>query len=364
MVSLNTEIGTPGLGTSKKGSQKSNPKESIKSYKDATMSSKKDISEASIQDIKIIPLEVTPSNTEPSQEIEKPPQILSNDVSDIYRVINSDIQYKKSKKVSEKRLKNQPEIQQMEIENNNLEKNKQEYMKKIETKITNTKFQNNLRQLDFTDDLNQDDDMNKMKEHVKKLQVIRMEKQRSGVDSSKETPKQSERMVQNSPETLVEVQNVKINLETLGIEPMDSKNNTRPLSIENDFIPDLAESRESKPRGLDPSPKIISKNNNSPGQSNNFNNDFSNKSNTYYEKRNNGSIFDQSNVKSIQQQSMRNNTESEDTTERARKIAEAKGNHYSEDSQKKALFTYGANSSKRYQILWIQTININNKMFG
>jgi hypothetical protein len=167
------------------------------------------------------------------------------------------------------------------------------------------------------------------------------------VDSSKETQKHSEKNIGNK-NNLVQVENVKINLETLGIEPMDSVNNTRPLSIENDFIPELIDSRTSKQKGLDTSPKVISKNNISPGQSNNkFTNDFSNNSNTYYEKRNNGSIFDQSNEKDIED-SLRNNNDSEDTLEKARRIAEAKGNNYSEDSQRKALYTYGANSSRKY----------------
>jgi hypothetical protein len=344
---LNTEIGTPGLNTSKKASHRSHPKQSVNSYNENSVKSKAKLSQTSIQDIKIIPIEVSPSTRlDPTPSNERSPHILSNDVSDIYRVINSDIQNKKSRNASNEHSKNNPnsDVPSVSIENNNLEKNKQEYM----SKMNNNKFQNDLKKLDFTEDLNKDDDMNKMKEHVKKLQVIRMEKQRSGVDSSKEIQKETEKM-NNEHGTLVQVENVKINLETLGIEPMDSKNNTRPLSIENDFIPELIDSRTSNKHKarLDSSPKIIAKNNlNSLDSKNKLTNDFSNNSNTYYEKRNNGSIFDQSNEKP-NQDSMRNNYISKNPSEEAKKKAESKGNQYSEESERKALYTYGADSNRR-----------------
>lgn len=193
-MSLNNEIGTPVLSVSKKGSTRSNKKNSQKSIKQLDLEEKG--SETSIQDIQIIPLIRSPSiTTPPSQVKSSKPDILSNDISDIYRVINSDIQYKKSKRPSGVHLESNksPPSPEIMIENNNLEKNKKEYMKKIETKRSNKKFEQNLKQLDFTKDLERDDDMQKMKNHVKKLQEIRIEKQISGVDSSKEIVKGSQK---------------------------------------------------------------------------------------------------------------------------------------------------------------------------
>ena len=156
----------------------------------------------------------------------------------------------------------------------------------------------------------------------------------------------------------MKVENIQINLDTLAGDALDSKNNTRPLSMENDFIPELLnDSKNSKKRRnmLENPPPLISKNissTNVPAKksSNNFTNDFSQKSNTEYEKRNNGSYFgDKSNEHFISNESLElsKNTE-EDTMERARRIAQAKGNQFSEDSQRKALYTYGADSSKRW----------------
>lgn len=153
------------------------------------------------------------------------------------------------------------------------------------------------------------------------------------------------------------MENIKINLDTLAGDPLDSNNNTRPLSMENDFIPDLLnDSKNSKRQRnmLENPPPLISKNvssTNAPGKknSNNFTNDYSNKSNTEYEKRNNGSFYeDKSNEHFISNEfDQTSHNTKEDTLERARRIAQAKGNNFSEDSQRKALYTYGANSSKR-----------------
>lgn len=284
--------------------------------------------------------------------IEGPPHILSNDVSDIYRVINSDIQYRKSHKESGKKI--ELEVQEptplVTIETNNLEKNKKEYMKKIETKNTKNKFQKDLKELQFEEELEKDGDMQKMKDHVKKLQAIRVEKETSGVDSQKEVNKKGKSKGVISEEKVVNVENVKINLETLGVKKKD-QNNTRPLSIENDFIPELInDSKQSQRHAkiLQTPPPIISKNASTnviptPSQSNNkFTTEFSNNSNTDYEKRNNGSFYDKS-----QENNSREEEEKEDQLERARQIAQAKGEFYTEDSSKKKLFTHGATSSRR-----------------
>lgn len=144
---------------------------------------------------------------------------------------------------------------------------------------------------------------------------------------------------------------MKIDLETLGVKPIDSKNNERPLSMENDFIPDLMnDSKQSKKHAniLQTPPHIISKNASTnvqptPTESNNkFTADYSNASNTDYEKRNNGSFDDKS-----AGDPENNQNDSEDTMDKARKIAQAKGQHYSEDSEKIKLFTHGAPSSRR-----------------
>ena len=192
MVSLNNEIGTPGISSSKKLSNKSKNNTSIKSFKESKENTVKE-SENSEDEIQIIPLTSIQRKKEMSEDeeplsIEGPPHILSNDVSDIYRVINSDIQYRKSKKPSGKDIieEEKEAVPLITIETNNLEKNKKEYLKKIETKISKNKFQKDLKELDFEEDLNKDDDMQKMKEHVKKLQAIRVEKQNSGVNSKKE----------------------------------------------------------------------------------------------------------------------------------------------------------------------------------
>ena len=346
------------MNASKKGSTRSNKKASVRSYKEKNTEkdTENDLEEShtSIHDIQIIPLQSIQKKQEEPVSIERPPHILSNDVSDIYRVINSDIQYRKSKKESEKLIEETKEEEPViRIESNNLEKNKMEYMRKIETKITNDKFHNDLKELDFAEDLNNDGDMQKMKEHVKKLQEIRMEKQSSGVDSSKEGAKMHEKRKEGKAESNfqgVQVENVKINLETLGVQPTD---NNRPLSMENDFIPELlndskksggrGKSGERSPPSRNASPNVES----TPGVSNRKFTDFSNNSNTEYEKRNNGSFYDKSNEEEGRFDSKEKDFMSEDTFEKAKKMAQMKGNNYSEDSFRKDLYTYGATSSKR-----------------
>lgn len=306
----------------------------MQSYKDDSLPSKKKSSQGSIQNIEVVPMKGSPT---PLKESPKVVQVPSNDVSDIYRVINSDIQYRKSKKHSETEAKKPSEQQspKLAIENGNLERNKQEYMKKIETKITQDKFQNNLKLLDFTDDLERDDDMAKMKEHAKKLQAIRIQKQASGVDSAKEQSEASRRRLGREdppkPEkTLVQVENMKIDLETLGVGALDSKNNTRPLSMENDFIPELIDSKGSKPGQ--------SNKDSAPSRPNGFRGDYSN---TDYEKRNNGS-FDQS-YEPFEK------TKSKDESRKlsANRASAKRKKEFSEDSQKNELLTYGAHSSRR-----------------
>lgn len=333
---MNTEIGTPGLDTSKKGSNKNNPKQSIQSYKGGSLQSHKKSSQESIQNIQVIPLRGSPESVEESPKEQLAP---SNDVSDIYRVINSDIQYRKSKKQSKTEAKKvkEAEAPKLTIENVNLEKNKHEYMKKIETKISKNKFQNNLKMLDFTDDLEKDDDMVKMKEHAKKLQAIRMQKQASGVNSAKEMSKGSQRHAEHEekkdPEkVIVQVENVKINLETLGVDPMGSNSNTRPLSMENDFIPELMDSKGSKQAQTGKDLEM--------SKQNEFQGDYSN---TDYEKRNNGS-FDQSYEPFKETKSGEDlvNPKKGAKTEESRQKKE-----FSENSQRNEMLTYGANSSKR-----------------
>jgi hypothetical protein len=188
------------MNSSKKLSARSKKNNSIKSFKEMDQFSSRQRSKESDGDIQIIPLRtLAKKKTEEHQEedeplsIEGPPHILSNDVSDIYRVINSDIQYRKSHRQSGKEIENIPEEMPplVTIETNNLEKNKKEYMKKIVTRNSKNKFQKDLKELHFEDDLEKDGDMQKMKDHVKKLQAIRVEKQMSGVDSQKEIPKKS-----------------------------------------------------------------------------------------------------------------------------------------------------------------------------
>ena len=221
MISLNNEINSP-VASKQEGSARTNKNRSpdVNQYSPSLQSDKR--SKKSEQGH-------TTRNQLNKIQISK-----SNDVSDLYRVINSDIQYRNeiidspsSHKIKIQAIspRRKPEINETLIN-----QNRKEYMKK-NIKKDHEALERELQQLDFQ--ITEDNDIKNMKDHSIKLKEIRVIKEQNGIDpsrSTKETPILKYNYSDNSSKKVVTL----------------AKPQQR-LSMQNDFTPDLDDHTDNTP---------------------------------------------------------------------------------------------------------------------